>query len=73
MDIQHTLSELTALPVAQRLRVVETVWNSIPSDAPVALSPEDRLEIERRLDAHEAHPDELLTWDQVLDELRGKL
>lgn len=73
MNIQQTISELTALPVAQRLRVVETVWNSISSEAPVAVSPEDRLEIERRLDAHEAHPDELLTWDQVLDDLRGKL
>lgn len=70
MDINETLSELTALPVADRLRVVESLWDSIESDTPVLLSREQRDEINRRLEAHEAHPGELLTWEQVLDRLR---
>lgn len=70
MDISETLSELTSLPVTDRLRVVESLWNSIESDTPVSLSPEQRDEINRRIEAHEANPDELLTWDQVLDRLR---
>ena len=70
MDINETLSELTPLPVTDRLRVVESLWNSIGSDTAVSLSPEQRDEINRRIQAHEANPDELLTWDQVLDRLR---
>ena len=70
MDINETLSELTSLPVTDRLRVVESLWNSIGSDTAVSLSPEQRDEINRRIQAHEANPDELLTWDQVLDRLR---
>ena len=70
MDINETLSELTSLPVADRLRVVESLWDSIQSDTPVSLSPDQRDEIHRRIDAHEANPGELLTWNQVLDRLR---
>jgi len=70
MDINETLSELTSLPVSDRLRVVESLWDSIESDTPVSLSPDQREEINRRIEAHQANPDELLTWDQVLDRLR---
>ena len=71
MDINETLSELTSLPVNDRLRVVESLWDSIESDIPVSISPEQREEIKRRIEAHEASPDELLTWDEVLDQLRS--
>ncbi len=70
MDINETLTELTALPVDDRLRVVESLWDSIESDTPVSLSREQRDEINRRIEAHEANPDGLLTWEQVLDRLR---
>ena len=70
MSINQALSELTSLPVSDRLRVVESLWDSIESDAPVSLSPEQRAELNRRIAAHEANPNELLSWDQVLDRLR---
>ncbi len=70
MNINETLSELMSLPVTDRLRVVESLWNSIESDTPVSLSREQRDEINRRIEEHEANPAELLTWDQVLDRLR---
>ena len=69
MDLQHTLSELTSLPVVDRLRIVESLWNSIESE-PVSVSPEQREELNRRVEAHERNPDEVLTWEQVLDQLR---
>jgi putative addiction module component (TIGR02574 family) len=72
VDVNQTLSELTALPVADRLRVVESLWDSIEPDTPVALSPEHRDELNRRVRAHETNPDELLSWDQVLDRLRTR-
>ena len=72
MNLDQTLAELTSLPVADRLRVVESLWLSIDADAPVSISPEQRAEIDRRVEAHERNPDELLTWDQVLDQLRDR-
>ena len=71
MDLQQTLSELTSLPVSDRLRIVESLWNSIESE-PVTVSPEQREEIRRRVEAHERNPDELLTWEEVLGQLRDR-
>ena len=72
MDVSQALSELTALPVADRLRVVESLWDSIEADTPVSLSPEQRAELDRRVRVHETNPDELLSWDQVLERLRTR-
>ncbi len=72
MNLDHTLSELTSLPIADRLRAVETLWDSIAAEAPVSISPEQRAEIRRRVEAHEKHPEDLLSWDQVLDQLRDR-
>jgi len=72
MNLDQTLSQLTSLPVSERLHVVESLWNSISADAPVAVSPEQRAEIDRRVEAHERNPDDLLTWEQVLDQLRER-
>ena len=69
IDLTQTLAELTALPVADRLRVVASLWDSIPAEAPVEISPEQRAELRRRILAHEQSPNETLTWDEVLERL----
>jgi putative addiction module component (TIGR02574 family) len=73
VDVARTIDELCALPVDDRLKVVTAVWDSLPEETDVSLSPEQRAELNRRLDAHEANPDAALTWDQVLERLRGRL
>jgi len=70
IDITQTLMELTALPIHDRLRVVESLWDSIPAAAPVEISPEQRAELRRRIAAHQQSPEQLLAWDEVLDRLR---
>jgi putative addiction module component (TIGR02574 family) len=50
--------------------VVESLWDSIPADTAVEVSPEQRAELQRRFAAHEQSPEQLLTWDEVLDRLR---
>ncbi|MCR9295540.1 MAG: addiction module protein [bacterium] len=72
MDLQQTLSELTSLPIKDRLRIVESLWNSIDAEAPVFISKEQREELQRRIERHEKDPCELLTWEQVLDGLRDR-
>ncbi len=70
MDIRQTLADLTSLPVHERLRMVEWLWDSIPADSPVELSSEQRAELQRRIAAHEETPELLLTWEEVLQRLR---
>ncbi|MFM7292657.1 MAG: addiction module protein [Planctomycetia bacterium] len=70
IDLAQTLTELTSLPIHDRLRVVESLWDSIPADTPVEVSPEQRAELQRRIADHERAPEQLLTLDEVLDRLR---
>ncbi len=70
MNLDQTLSDLTSLSVNDRLRVVESLWDSIESAAPLTIAPNQQAEIDRRVAAHDKNPAELLTWDEVLDQLR---
>jgi putative addiction module component (TIGR02574 family) len=71
VDVARTIDELVALPVEDRLRVVAAVWDSLPEQSGLPVSPAHRAELNRRIDAYEANPDDLLTWDQVLECMQG--
>ena len=61
-----TLEEVLRLPVPERIRIVEAIWDSI-ADSPeaVALTDEQKAELDRRLRAFESNPDEGSPWDEV--------
>ena len=73
VDVARTIEDLRSLSVDDRMRVVQAVWDSLPEQAAVPTSAERAAELNRRLDAYEADPEDLLTWDQVLERLRGRL
>jgi len=73
VDVARTIENLRSLSVDDRVRVVQAVWDSLPEQASVPTSAGRADELNRRLDAYEADPDDLLTWDQVLERLRGRL
>lgn len=67
-------AKLKDLPVDERIRVVEDLWDSIAADQKaLPLTAEQKAELDRRLDAYEAdkHPGRLAT-DAVAD-IRRKL
>ncbi len=54
------------LGVEERLTLVEEIWDSIAADsAAVPLTPEQTQELERRLAAHEANPEDVVPWAEV--------
>ncbi|HEX3896693.1 MAG TPA: addiction module protein [Rudaea sp.] len=63
--------EISKLSVAERILLVEDLWDGIVSEAPesVGLTPEQRLEVERRLREHDADPSTAHTWESVRAEL----
>lgn len=69
-DLGQTIHDLKSLPIAQRLQVVEAVWNSIAEDpTPITLSEDQKAELTRRLEAYKANPEDVLTLDQILEQL----
>ncbi len=73
VDVGRAIDDLRSLSVEDRMRVVQAVWDTLPEQAASPTSAEQAAELNRRLDAYEADPDDLLTWDEVLEQLRGRL
>ena len=54
------------LGVEERLALVGDIWDSIAAEAAtLSLTPEQKLELERRIAAHEADPEDVVPWDDV--------
>ena len=69
-----TLDEVLQLPVPERIRIVEAIWNSI-ADTPEALelTDEQRVELDRRLEDFEKNPSGGSSWAEVRNRIwRGK-
>jgi putative addiction module component (TIGR02574 family) len=66
MDVSATLAEIASLPVDDRIHLVEAIWETIVAepDQPL-LSEAQKKELERRLAAHSAAPENVVSWEQV--------
>jgi putative addiction module component (TIGR02574 family) len=68
---QELVAEILALPVDERVRLVEAIWDSI-SAVPEALPLTDwqKEELDRRLAEFEANPDAGSTLEEVFVRIR---
>jgi putative addiction module component (TIGR02574 family) len=65
------LADILDLPAEQRLRLVELIWESLaatPSDLPVGDA--HRAAIDAELADHHRDPDDVLTLERILSEIR---
>ncbi len=64
------IPEIAQMSVPEQIVLVEDLWDSIASDESSVAVPQSHIvELERRLDAYESDPDNLLS----LEELRGRI
>lgn len=60
------IGELLELPVTERIRLVELLWDSIAAvPEEVSIPDELKAELSRRLSDFEADPDAGSSWDEV--------
>ena len=63
-----TLTQLLRLPPCDRADLAMALWESLSDDdrqAALALSPEQRAELDRRWADHEKRPDSAIPWSDV--------
>lgn len=59
------------LSVEERLALVEELWDSIAAATP--LTDAQRAELDRRIADHEAHPDDVVSWEDVKSSIAARL
>lgn len=67
-------TNLRKLPIEERIRLVEDLWDSIAADqGELPLTPEQRDELDRRLDVYESDRIAGRLADDVVAEIRKRL
>jgi len=68
-----SMSDILALSIEERLRLMEEIWETI-ADSPdvVPLTDEQRRELDRRLEAYRRDPNTGYSWSQVEREIKGR-
>lgn len=65
------IAEILNLPIEERLRLVELIWESIAANpSAVPISDAHRAVIDERLAEHARDPDDVITRDEVIAEAR---
>lgn len=68
---QVSVAEILELPVQERIRLVELIWESIAAvPEAIKVTPELKAELEARLKEFEADPEAGYSWEQVRSRLR---
>jgi putative addiction module component (TIGR02574 family) len=69
---QIPVAEILELPVQERIRLVEIIWESIAAiPEAVEVTPEIKAELDKRLKEFEANPEAGYSWEQVKVHLRN--
>ena len=67
-------AKLKELPLDERIKLVEDLWDSIAADQKaLPLTPAQRTELDRRLDAYEVDKDPGRRASEVLADIRRRL
>ena len=60
------LEQARSLPLEDRARLVQELWESLVADGPDPdLSSEQAEELDRRLAEHRANPQDVVPWEQI--------
>lgn len=69
MTADQLIADIAALPVDDRLRIVQAIWDSLPADAGVGLSPEQQEELDHRMERYREDPTSTMSLEQLKDRL----
>jgi len=65
------LKDILELSVAERIQLVEDIWDSIAAvPHSLTLTDDERQELDRRLEAYAQNPNEGISWDELKKKVR---
>ena len=64
--------DLSALTVAERLSLIDDLWESLSDDAALPMSPSLGRELDRRVEEAQQGPEEGRAWERIRSDLEGR-
>jgi len=64
-NVETLLADATRLPVADRLQLIDAIWDTLPAESLPPLGDEWVAEIQRRSAEYDAGSAETVPWEQV--------
>ena len=73
MERSLTPSEIRRLSIAERILIVEEIWDSIAADQEsMEVTEAQRSELDRRLASYNASPNEGKSWEEIRRRLKAE-
>jgi len=67
-----SLTEIQKLSVAERIQLVEDIWDTIASEPEnLALTEAQKQELDRRLEAYQRDPEAGVTWEELKAKIKS--
>ncbi len=71
MDLKTVVAEVGSWPVEHRLQLVEEIWSGlVEQGVEPEISDDLKALLAARLDALDADPDNVVTWDEIVAHVR---
>ena len=67
----NSINDILKLTVAERLSILEKIWNSIPAKE-IRVTSAQKKELDKRLARMKSGKTKFFTWQEVKENLRGK-
>ncbi len=65
--------DFDSLSIDEKILHVQELWDRIAESAPdLVLTPAERAELDRRLEAHRKHPEDAVSWEEALRRIRRR-
>jgi len=66
MSLETILEQIQSLPVTDRLKLVQAVWDGIEQEnGELVLTDEQKAELDRRLEQHHQNPASGIPWEEI--------
>jgi len=72
MNVDQTISDLSTLPIGDRLRVVHAIWDTLPDDVDLTTTTEQQAELDRRLAAHRLDPVTAISHEELMHRIEKR-
>jgi putative addiction module component (TIGR02574 family) len=73
LDISVTLNKIKALSIADRIKIVQEILESIAAEQTYPdLTAAQKQELDRRITDYESNPDDVMTWKEIKTSITGK-